>query len=294
MPKRKILLLLAAVFIAVVTVIVARSMMTGPQTISVETPAEPASEVLAAARDLPIGTLIKDSDLKWIAWPAEAQSNNLFVKGKDDKPALIGSVLRQSVRSDEPILNSLVVNPHAQGFLAAVLEPGKRAMSITVTPGGEVAGFVFPGDRVDVILSHIVNRKNDPALSDRHMSETVLTDVRVLALDQKSDDQANDPKIAQLATLEVTPQQAEHLALAGQMGVLSLSLRSLATDDALIPPLSPGQLPEAVSQMSTATHTWDSDISQAFPVPGGEDGLLQKVQIMRGKEITETTFERRK
>ena len=154
---------------------------------------------------MPIGTLIKDSDLKWITWPADAQSANLFVKGTADKPALIGSVLRQSLHNGEPILTSQIVNPHSQGFLAAVLQPGMRAMSISVNPGGEVAGFIFPGDRVDVILSHQISRKDDPDLTDRHISETVLTNVRVLALDQKTDDQANDPKVAQLATFEVTP-----------------------------------------------------------------------------------------
>src|SRR5580704_2524421 len=124
MPKRKIFLLLAAAAIAVVTVVVARSMMTAnPQSVSVETPAEPASEVLAAARDLPIGTLIKDADLKWVPWPAEAQNTNLFVKGTADKPTLVGSLLRQSVRADMPILANQVVNSHARGFLAAVLQP---------------------------------------------------------------------------------------------------------------------------------------------------------------------------
>ena len=114
-----------------------------------------------------------------------------------------------------------------------MLQPGMRAMAITVNPGGEVAGFVFPGDRVDVILGHTVNRKDDPQLTDRHMSETVLTNVRVLALDQKTDDQSTDPKIAQLATLEVTPQDAERLALSAQLGTLSLSLRSLTVSDTL-------------------------------------------------------------
>jgi pilus assembly protein CpaB len=293
MPKRKIILLLAALAIGAGTIYLARSMMGPPSaTTDAAVPVESANQVLAAARDLPIGTLIKDADLKWIPWPAEAQSANLFVKGKADKPALIGSVLRQGMHTDEPVLASQLVNPHAQGFLAAVLQPGLRAMSIAVNPGGEVAGFIFPGDRVDVILSHAVSRKNSPDLTDRHMSETVLTDVRVLALDQKSDDQANDPKIAQLATLDVTPQQAEHLALAGQLGTLSLSLRSLTLGDTLPSPLSPDQLP-AAGALVAGSHTWDSDISQAFPSPGGDDRLLQKVQIMRGKDSSETVFERR-
>src|SRR5471030_901632 len=90
-------------------------------------------------------------------------------------------------------------------------------MSVTLTPSAEVAGFIFPGDRVDVILTHSFSRKDVSALTERHVSETVLTNARVLALDQKSDDQTTDPKVAQLATLEVTPRQAEKLVLAADL-----------------------------------------------------------------------------
>ena len=113
--------------------------------------------------------------------------------------------------------------------------------------------------------------------------------MRVLALDQKSDSQTTDPKVAQLATLEVMPRQAEKLSLAQDMvsqggsshATLSLVLRSLASEDGLAP------LPDVHHGP-----TWDSDVSQAFPTVNGEDGLMQKVQIMRGKEVTETSFER--
>jgi len=290
MPRRKIILILAAIFIGGGTILLARSMMAPQPAGQTAAAPEPASQVLGAARDLPIGTLLKDADLKWITWPAEAQSPNLFVKGTADKSTVTGSVLRRSLRAEEPVLSSQVVNPKSQGFLAAVLAPGMRAMSISVNPGGGVAGFVFPGDRVDVILSHIVNRKNDPLLTDRHMTETVLTNVRVLALDQKTDDQSTDPKIAQLATLEVTPQDAERLALSAQLGTLSLSLRSLQAEDTIPAPPSPSQLP--VTALMDDRQTWDSDISKAYPSPGGKDQLLEKVQIMRGKETSETIFER--
>jgi pilus assembly protein CpaB len=292
MPKRKIILLIAAAVIAVGATLLARSMM-GPAPASAPvTQAKPENEVLAGARDLPIGTLIKDADLKWTPWPVDAENSNLFVKGKTDQASLIGSVLRQSVRAGEPVLASEVVNPHSQGFLAAVLRPGMRAISIAVNPGGEVAGFVFPGDRIDVILTHVLNRKSDPDLIDRHISETVLVDVRVLALDQKSDDQSTDPKVAQLATLEVTPRQAEKLALAAQLGTLSLSLRSLAASDTVTSPPTLDQI--LAAETSSGGQIWDSDVSQAFPSPGGNDSLLQKVQIMRGKDTSETTFERHK
>jgi pilus assembly protein CpaB len=290
MPKRKIILLAAAAIIAVGATLMARAMMHPAPVATEATQAEPSNEVLAAARDLPIGTLLKDTDLKWMPWPAEADNGNLFLKGKADQASLNGSVLRQSLRAGDPVMTSIVVNPHSQGFLAAVLRPGMRAISIAVNPGGEVAGFVFPGDHVDVILTHVLNRKGDPDLTDRHISETVAQDVRVLALDQKSDDQSTDPKVAQLATLEVSPRQAEKLALAAQLGTLSLSLRSLAASDSVTSPPTLDQI--LAAQSSSGGQIWDSDVSQAFPSPGGNDSLLQKVQIMRGKDTSETTFER--
>lgn len=291
MSRRKIILLVAAFVVAMITVLVARAMMS-PSDTTVATPAEPASEVLAAAHDLPIGTLLKESDLKWIPWPADAQSVTLFAKGKIDESQLIGAVMRQSARAEQPIMTGQIVRPHEEGFLAAVLKPGMRAMAISVSAGADVAGFIFPGDHVDVILTHILNRKNDPDLSDRHVGETILTDVRVLALDQKSDDQTNEPKVAQLATLEVTPRQAEKLALATQLGTVSLSLRSLAVSDSVTSPPSLDQISNTDS--ANVGQIWDSDISQAYPSPGGTDSLLQKVQIMRGKDTSEATFERHK
>jgi pilus assembly protein CpaB len=291
MSRRKIILILVVLLVAGGLVFLVQTMMTPDATPNTATTAEapPAAEILGAAHDLPIGTLIKDADLKWVPEPAGDQNANYLVKGRDDKTALIGSVLRQSMRTDDPVTAGQVVNPHTQGFLAAVLQPGMRAMAIAVNPGGDVAGFVFPGDRVDVILTHILNRRDDPDLTDRHIGETVLTDVRVLALDQKSYDQNMDPKIAQLATLEVTPRQAEKLALASQLGTLSLSLRSLAASDTVTAPPTPDQISAATFPGS---QIWDSDVSQAFPSPGGNDSLLQKVQIMRGKDKSETTFER--
>ncbi len=170
-----------------------------------------------------------------------------------------------------------------------MLEPGKRAMTIQLTPSAEVAGFVFPGDHVDVILTHSFSRKDMSQLSERRISETVLTDVRILALDQKSDNQSADPKVAQLATLEVSPKQAEKLALAADIvgapgsggshgGTISLVLRSLAMDETT-PTLMPIK-----ARRGTATSV------QPYPTVNGDDGLMQRVHIMRGKDAADSTF----
>jgi len=298
MSKRRITLLLVAGIVAIMTVMVARTLM-GPQTGIVSAPVVQTTEILAATRDLPTGTILKESDMKWIPWAAESDTSQFYLKGKDDLGRLTGAVLRDGMRSNEPFLTGHVVQPHDHGFLAVVLGPGKRAMSVTLSPNAEVAGFVFPGDHVDVILTHGFSRKDSADLTERRVSETVLSDVRVLALDQKSDSMSADPKIAQLATLEVSPKQAEKLALAADLasstsshGSLSLVLRSLAVEDEAPPVVDAAG--NAVPPSKASTTTWDSDVSPAFPGMNGDDGLMQRVHIMRGKEATDSNFERHK
>jgi len=287
MASRKIILLLIAGVVGIGTVVAVHSMMQPEQQTADQAPVVQAVEVAAAAHDLTTGTILKDTDLKWIPWATSTDGGAFYLKGTTNLPDLVGSVARDNISSGEPILSGRIVQPHDQGFLAAVLTPGMRAMSVSLSPTSEVSGFIFPGDHVDVILTHSFSRKDVSDLTERRVSETILQDVRVLALDQRSDKQTNDPKIAATATLEVDVKQAEKLALAADMtaqmsnkGTLSLVLRSLAhTGDKAEPDKKP-------------TPTWDSDVSPAYPTVNGEDGLMQRVQVMRGKAITEDTFER--
>jgi pilus assembly protein CpaB len=278
---------LIAAVIAMGMIVVVRSSMTPVAPPPEQAPVVQVTEIAAASRDLPTGTILKEADLKWINWPSTADTTPLLIKGQTTLADIAGAVVRDGFRSGEPIISARVAHPHDQGFLAAVLSPGLRAMSISLSPTAEVAGFVFPGDRVDVILTHSFSRKDVSALTERRVSETILQNVRVLALDQRSDNQSTDPKIATTATLEVEEKQAEKLALAADMttqmtnkGSLSLVLRSLAADDK-----GPDKKP---------TPTWDSDVSPAYPTVNGDDGLMQRVQVMRGKAITEDMFERRR
>ena len=145
---------------------------------------------------------------------------------------LIGSVVRRGISEGQPIASEFIVRSGERGFLAAVLRPGMRAVSIGVDDATGISGLVFPGDRVDVILTHEVEAKiagtNDKVT--RRVSETIIVRVRVLAIDQNTDDLEGKPLRAKTITLEVKPSQAEIIAVAVRMGSLTLSLRSLAKD----------------------------------------------------------------
>ncbi|SMF12647.1 pilus assembly protein CpaB [Tistlia consotensis] len=238
MSARKLLFVLVAVVVGGGTLLVAKGLLKAPEPAQVAAPvAAPAGpktpelRVLVAARNLPAGTLIKAEDLQWKAWDkADPKLPSLLREGETQPLDYRGAVVRRGIDAGDPIVVGRLVKPGEQGFLAAVLDPGKRAVSVPIDPVTGLAGLVFPGDRVDLILTHTVVRKQDPNLAERRVSETVLTDLRVLAIDQTVDDQTTAPKVGKIATLEVTPKEAEQVVLLAELGQLSLSLRSLLAD----------------------------------------------------------------
>ncbi|HYH17401.1 MAG TPA: Flp pilus assembly protein CpaB [Azospirillum sp.] len=317
MSVRKIILVLLALVIAGGTVQITRTLIrqSRPAPAEATAPQPPKQQrVLVAAADLPAGTLVQPGQLRWRAWPEDDGIAKLYaVEGQRTAEEFQGSVVRQGIRVGEPITDGRVVKPGERGFLAAVLTPGARAVSIAVNGVTGVAGFIFPGDRVDVILTQALGRHEDLD-KDRRASETVLRDVRVLALDQRNNDQKGEVKTAQTATLEVSPRQAEAVAVAAQMGALSLSLRSLAKPGegvemaAADTAASGGTATDAVTAAPTHTITWDSDVSlglgaglggtaSAAPpmpppesTPSGSGAAMVKVQVVRGSTATEQTF----
>ncbi len=295
MPTRKIALLVVALLIAGGTVLLARSILSGGGEPSERRAAKVGHEILVATKDLPAGTILKDSDIEWYPWPAEGKTDNYAVKGQTDKAAYIGNVVRYGMRAGEPIVVGRVVKPGQSGFMAAALAPGMRAISISTSAVAGVAGFIFPGDHVDVIVTRqIGGRGGTEGGATRKVSETILRDVRVLALDQRMDDQATTPKVAQTATLEVTGKQAETVALAGEMGTLSLALRSIARDipQNEKPATAAGADSIVLNEDSPPGLTWDSDVSSAFlPSPSNRTGLVQKITVIRGKEVSESVYD---
>ena len=196
-------------------------------------PQQSTNQVLVAKQDLPAGTFVKVEHMQWRGWPADGIDATFVLKGKGSMKTFAGSVVRKGIVAGEPITAKRVVKSGERGFLAAVLGAGMRGISVKVTASSGISGLVFPGDRVDLILSH---KFAGPGAGTkkrkmRSASETFLTNVRVLAIGQTTDDQKGKPIVAKTATLEVTPKQAEVVAVAVQLGKLSLSLRALAKSE---------------------------------------------------------------
>jgi pilus assembly protein CpaB len=192
--------------------------------------------VLAAAHDLPAGALLRDTDLGWTFPPEGEPTDGLVFEIAAQPQNYRGAYLKQAVKAGQPIPEARLIRPNEQGFLTAALSPGLRAVSIAVTQVSGVSGLVAPGDKVDVIMTHQLNdNAENPILNPRRFSETIVEEVRLLAIEQTMDPATGKPVAGQTATLEVTPRQAEALALGSSMGALSLALRATPSLEARRP-----------------------------------------------------------
>ena len=185
-------------------------------------------DVLVARADLPMGQALSPGDMQWQTWPASAGSGNFIRKNNMPQAleTLSGQIVRTPFVAGEPIREAKLVNAKGSGFMAAILPPGMRAVSTQISPETGAGGFILPNDRVDVILSR---RATGGGAGEPQTSEIVLSNIRVLAIDQ-SVEEKNGQKVVvgKTATLELTPSQSETLALSHQLGPLSLALRSIS------------------------------------------------------------------
>ena len=234
MDVKKIALLVGALVIAVVTAVMAKNMFTGAGAEQANAaPVVPAGpKVLVARKALPVGTIIDAESLAFQAWPKELVQNAYFTEGAPDSDVtkLIGTVVRNPITAGQPLTKGTLVGPNDRGFLAAALGPGMRAVTVPVSATTGVAGFIFPGDRVDMVLTQDVTGGGDgPPLK---VSETIVRNLRVLATDQRIDSKDADGKTvvktSSTVTVEATPRIAEKIAVSQSMGSLSLVLRSIA------------------------------------------------------------------
>jgi pilus assembly protein CpaB len=234
MDVKKLALLVGALVIAVITAVMAKNMFAGAGAQqAAAAPAVPLGpKVLVAKKALPVGTIIDADSFTFQPWPKELMQSAYYLEGQPDGDPrkLLGTVVRNAITAGQPVTRGSLVGPQDRGFLAAALAPGMRAITVPVSVSSSVAGFVFPGDHVDLMLTQQVQGGGDgPALK---VSETIIRNLRVLATDQRitSTDDEGKTKVQTFSnvTLEVTPKIAEKIQVAQSLGALSLSLRSIA------------------------------------------------------------------
>ena len=238
MDVKKLALLVGALVIAVVTAVMAKNMFAGAgaQQAAAAQAVPTGPKVLVAKKAMPVGTIIDADSFAYQPWPKELMQSAYYVEGSADAnpQSLIGTVVRYQITAGQPVTRGSLVGPQDRGFLAAALGAGMRAITVPVNSSTGVAGFVFPGDHVDMVLTQQVEGGGEgPALK---VSETIVRNLRVLATDQRVTDKDKDGKIEVKTfanvTLEVTPRIAEKIAVAQSLGTLSLSLRSIADNSA--------------------------------------------------------------
>ncbi len=300
MRARTLILVFLAIILAGGTAFLARNFLARERETIVQEQAPlqvpaPAKSVLVAKVDLKRGQILRPEDTVWQIWPEGGLDRNYIVLGGPPVPArtpesFAGSVARNPITSGEPITDARVVAPGNRGFLAAVLRPGMRALSVPVTITSGIAGFIFPGDQVDLMLTYTVPSIVLGAGFDHKAVQTVLRNVRIIAIDQRMESKPGEAVPAHTATFEVTPKQSEIIALASRIGEMFLTLRSLvpspqeslAADKSISQ--TPGQDPPDSSVAATATCTLDSEVGLMLPKVLSGQGACEAsvVTILRG------------
>jgi pilus assembly protein CpaB len=301
MRARTLLLLALAIVLAGGTAMLTRSWLNNQRNKEIAeaaplTPPKAVKSVLVARADLKRGQIMRPEDVVWQVWPDGAIDKNYVVMGGPKTPeTFAGWVAKNPVGAGEPITNAKVIAPGDRGFLAAVLRPGMRAISVPVTVTSGISGFIFPGDQVDLLLTYQVpapatTGDEKKTAYEHKAAATVMRDIRVIGIDQRLESKAGEAVVAHTATFEVSPKQSEAIALASEIGKVALTLRSLvpgpdevATPDAKLVAL-PGQPAPDSSIAQSATYTLDSDVSPLLPkrTSGKADSDNGVVTILRG------------
>lgn len=242
----------------------------------------PRIRMLVASRPLSIGTLLKDDDFREQEVAGDALPEGGFVGGGESLAELRGALLRRFIDPNQPIIRTDVLRPRDRGFLAAVLRPGTRAISVGVDVVTGTAGLIWPGDEVDLILTQNLQQQGQgqESAGRRVVGETILSAVRVIAVDQQishsGTDSAASRVVARTVTLEVTPEQAERVAVATQLGRISLVVRAI----------------EGVPEASTPRPSlvFGSDVSSALTGPQAPAPAAPRMRIIQGGSQQEVTF----
>jgi pilus assembly protein CpaB len=243
MNTKRLVVLGFALVAASAAALLARGMVGGgtPKVEAKIAPQVAMSQVLVANATLQPGQALTAEQVRWEKWPASSVDASFITHdaAPNIEDAVKGTVVRVPLQNGQPITNTEIVHASAAGFMAAMLNPGMRAISITITTDSGAGGFILPNDRIDLILTQKL-----PGDTPRVSVRTILENVRVLAVDQTFK-QEKDTKtvIAKTATLELTPAQAEQVARAQNLGALSLSLRPLSEDPGAVASNAPAIAP---------------------------------------------------
>jgi pilus assembly protein CpaB len=188
-------------------------------------------DVLVAKSDIGLGQTVTANDLQWQSWPAASASNTFIRRSErpDATTQIAGSIARSPFIAGEPIREAKLVKADGAGFMAAILPTGMRAVSTEISPETGAGGFILPNDRVDVILSRREKNPDRAGTNDIVVSEIILINIRVLAIDQAPKEKDGQSSVVgKTVTLELKAEQTATLAAARQAGTLSLALRSIA------------------------------------------------------------------
>ncbi|MDP6406172.1 MAG: Flp pilus assembly protein CpaB [Alphaproteobacteria bacterium] len=256
----------------------------------------PAERVLVAKVDLPAGKLLNEKDhFRWQAWPRKNVQPQFIMRGSGAEKEMIGAAVKRGIDAGEPITAARVIKPTDKSFMAAVLKPGMRAVSIAISGPRAVAGFVSPGDRVDLILTLTVKSKEIEALwfsedvdTDNRerervfkgrVSEVILRDLRVLAVDQQTRELGTKTKKPSSISFEVSLKQATVIATARSMGKLSLALRSHTP--------GPSEEPRKQFMLTDDMFTFTSELEFLSVMRGGLQAHLDRLSELRSVEFPE-------
>lgn len=273
----------------------------------------PESLVYVAKQEIPVGTVIEQEMLDKQTWPQHLVGAGMVVA--DDKaPTLVGMVARSHFQEREVLLRSKMANPNDPSFLAASIPAGMRAVTVSVNGVTSVAGFVYPGDRVDLLLTHtLISDKEKQAAEqsededddikgdyERRVTEILVPDVRVLAIDQTAMAGQEDPnqkkRLPQSVTLELNQEDAQRVRLAEREGEISLALRSLkdkgvtwvrpSMEEDLTRGLPPGHLPELFDFDAEFTEDMRKQAKKKE-----ESSDKSVINVVRGSEVEELELE---
>lgn len=266
MNSRTLILLVIAIIISALMVIVVKGRSS--------TVANTGPKILVALSDIPAGSFVRsDKNLEWKEWPESSISPSFISDTAHKIEEFNGGVSRRDIVAGEPINLTSIVKANDGGFMSAVLTQGKRAVSIAVSATSGNAGFIFPGDHVDLILTHRLP-------GDLLASETFMEDARVLAIDQMLTNPDNKAVVAKTITLEVTPKQAEKINVAISIGTISVSLRSLAGNNTR-------KDTKEVESSEEGNYSTNSDVSKLM---GEKKAPNTKISVFHGSTAEQLDF----